>query len=361
MTHKFYYPHIIAGLLASTVSTAVFADNNASEILDLKKRLMALEKRDASSIPPPTNSKTRVYATLRPAITQSKQDESTTDVSDFLSHAGFYFEQDLGNGWTGIGHGEWSIDIANNGNFGKSRRAYVGVDSPYGRVAIGKQRPVQYLLIAEYVDIFNHANAPFAYDNFSPFFVDNLVTYKKQWQDISFLASAQFNGHDGNDNSDLVNVGLSYDRDDLHVAITYLTQDMPLNNSVNEVGNTASTVALSLANTFDNGFYAALAWQQRDVELFSGGDTTQDTIDVSFSYQLSKLNKIKVGFFDLDDDTVGVSNLSYQGFNLTLEHKMSDNFQVHGEVLRKTFDVAEDYTAFSVGFKYNFSMSWMAK
>lgn len=359
MSKSFLCQGAISALIISSFSTVAFADS--TEIADLKRRLKALEDGQQSSESTSKNSNARIYATLRPAITQSKQDKSTTDVSDFLSHAGFYFEHELGNGWTGIGHGEWSIDIANNGNFGKSRRAYVGVDSPYGRLAIGKQRPVQYLLIAEYVDIFNHANAPFAYDNFSPFFVDNLVTYKKQWQDVSLLASAQFNGNEGDDNSDLVNIGLSYDKDDLHLAVTYLSQDMPLNSAPSEVGDTSSTVAVSFANSFDNGFYAAAAWQQRDVELFGGSESTQNTIDVSFAYQLSKLNKIKVGYFDLDDDTVGVSNTSYQGFNLTLEHKMSDNFQIHGEVLRKTFDIAEDYTAISIGFKYNFSMNWAAK
>jgi len=336
------------------LSSAVLADT--SEIEALKKRLAALEKHQIQKAE--SHSSGKFYATLRPSLTQSKQDESTTDVTDFLSHAGFYFEHDLGHGWTGIGHGEWSIDIADNGNFGKSRRAYVGFDSPYGRVAIGKQRPVQYLLIAEYVDIFNHANAPFAYDNFSPFFVNNLVSYKKQWQKISLLGSVQFNGDDGNNNEDMVNVGLSYDHNALHIAVTYLSQDLPLVNAPTSVGNTSETVALSIANSFGNGFYFASAWQQRELDLFGGGETTQTTLDISLAYQVSENNKVKAGYFDLDDDTIGENNLSYSGYNLTFEHKMSDTFQVHAEVLNKSFDMTKDETSLSVGFKYNFSMNW---
>ena len=358
MANTYIYQIITGVLVLSTYSTTVYA--NESEISALKKRIVALEKLKEPSQNTLPNSTARLYATLRPAITQSKQDVSTTDVTDFLSHAGIYFEHDLGNGWKGIGHGEWSIDISDNGDFGKSRRAYVGLESPYGRVAIGKQRPVQYLLIAEYVDIFDHANAPFAYDNFSPFFVNNLVTYKKQWQHISLLASAQFNGDEGNNNSDMVNIGLSYDKNDLHLAVTYLSQDYPQASATNNVGDTASTVAISMANKFDNGFYIAGAWQQRDVDLLGGTESTQETIDVSVAYSISKNNTLKVGYFDLDDDVVGANNISYQGFNLTLEHQMSDNFQVHGEILKKTFDVAQDYTAFSIGFKYNFSMNWAA-
>jgi predicted porin len=172
------------------------------------------------------------------------------------------------------------------------------------------------------------------------------------------LASAQFNGDDGSNNDDMINVGLSYDQDDLHVAATYLSQDAPLSSIPTSVGNTSETIALAFANNFDNGLYLAGAWQQRELDLFGGEDTTQTTIDISLAYQVSINNKVKIGYFDLDDDTVGLSNISYNGYNLTIEHKMSDDFQVHAEILNKSFDTAKDDTAVSIGFKYNFSMNW---
>jgi len=344
----------LAGLLSSV---SLSATANDAEIQDLKRRLAALEKQQPA-VKQDSMFSGKVYATFRPSLTYADQTQSSTDVSDFLSHAGIYLEHQLMAGWSALAQGEWSIDIANNGNFGKSRRAYVGIQSPFGRVAIGKQRPVQYLLIAEYVDIFNHANAPFAYDSFSPFFVDNLISYKKQWHKISLLASAQFNGDEGSNSDDMINIGLSYDDAGLHLATTYLSQKMPQGASPNEVGDSADTVAISVANKFDNGFYLAAAWQQRELDPLSGPDTTQSTLDISAAYELSKANKVKVGYFDLDDNTTSLSNISYQGFNLTLEHKLSENFQIHAEILAKEFTTQEDYTAFSVGFKYNFLKAW---
>lgn len=349
---------LIAGSILAVTSGYSLAGD--AEIEQLKKRLAALENRQAKSTKlSDDRSSGKFYGTLRPSLTQVDQgDSNKTDVTDFLSHAGFYFEHELANGWTAIGHGEWSIDISNNGDFGKSRRAYVGFDSPYGRVAIGKQRPVQYLLIAEYVDIFNHANAPFAYDNYSPFFVNNMVSYKKSWNNLSILASAQFNGFESNDDADMVNVGLSYDHNDLHIAAAYLTQDFSDDSNANLVGSTADTVAVSLANRFDNGLYLAAAWQERDLDVVAGLDSTQTTVDISMAYSLSKAYTAKLGYFHLDNDMPEVVNNSHHGFNVTLEHHLSDNFQIHGEVLRKAFDYDQDSTAISIGLKYNFSIKW---
>jgi len=343
---------LMLAVLLSVVSFFTWANDN--EIENLKQRLKILEQQQITD----KQYESKVYATFRPSLTYADQREPTTDVTDFLSHAGLYLEHEVAKGWSALAHGEWSIDIANNGNFGKARRAYVGFNSPYGRVAIGKQRPVQYLLIAEYVDIFNHANAPFAYDNFSPFFVDNLVSYKQQWQNVSLLASAQFNGDEGSNSDDMLNVGLSYDHNNLHVAATYLSQKIPLAATSNEVGHQSKSVALSAANSFANGVYLAGAWQQRKLALLNGVETTQSTVDVSLAYQMSKANKLKLGYFELDDDTASDNNQSYQGFNATLEHKLSKDFQIHIELLTKTFDMSDDYTALSVGFKYNFSKAW---
>ncbi|NRA59932.1 MAG: porin [Psychrobium sp.] len=340
---------VIALSCTSTITSA-----NDSEIQQLPHRVNLLEKQ--KTLDTPLNI--RLYATFRPSITHSKNEISSTDITDFLSHAGFSLNHDLGNDWQAIAQGEWSIDMANNGDFGKARRAYVGIESPYGRVAIGKQRPVQYLLIAEYVDIFNHANAPFAYDNFSPFFVDNLVSYKKQWQRVSLLSSIQLNGEQGDNSDDMFNLGLSYDHNNLHIAATYLTKNMPLEAQLNIVGDKGTTYAFSAAKEFDNSFYIAAAWQHRTLKSFSHVESSQKTLDVSLAYQLSQKNKIKAGIFVLDDDSPRLSNRSYEGANLTLEHKLSANFQFHVELLHKRLSYVNNNTALSIGFKYNFSKIW---
>ena len=156
----------------------------------------------------------------------------------------------------------------------------------------------------------------------------------------------------------MVNVGVSYDHDDLHLAVAYLTQDFAEDVNTNIVGSTADTVAVSFANRFDNGFYVAAAWQERDLDVVAGLDSTQTTVDVSMAYSLSKEYTAKLGYFHLDNDMPEAVNNSHHGFNVTLEHHLSDNFQIHGEVLRKAFDHDQDSTAISIGLKYNFSIKW---
>ena len=118
------------------------------------------------------------------------------------SNAGIKSTFEFSANWKAILHGEWGVDLSNNGDFGKARQVYVALDSPYGQVGIGKQRPVQYSFIAEYVDIFNHSLSPFAYDPESPFFVNNLLTYKKQINAFTWMLASQFDGENTNDDSD---------------------------------------------------------------------------------------------------------------------------------------------------------------
>lgn len=144
------------------------------------------------------NKDIKLYASLRPTIGHiDENSESAWDVRDALSNAGFKSTFQFKENWTAILHGEWSIDLSNNANFGKARQVYVAVDTPYGKVGIGKQRPVQYLFIAEYSDIFDHSNSPFAYDTESPFFVDNMVTYQLKSGDFTWMLASQFDGEEG--------------------------------------------------------------------------------------------------------------------------------------------------------------------
>lgn len=126
-----------------------------------KQKVVASEEEKAHVVN--ENNNVRVYATLRPTFGYiDENNDNNFDVKDALSHAGFKAESEFKKDWTAILHGEWGIDLSNNGDFGKARQVYVAVDSPYGRIGIGKQRPVQYLFLAEYVDIFNHGASPFS-------------------------------------------------------------------------------------------------------------------------------------------------------------------------------------------------------
>jgi len=303
------------------------------------------------------NTRARVYATIRPTFGHiDEAGVSQWDVRDALSHAGFKLNNEFNPGWSAEAQGEWGIDLSNHGDFGKSRRAYVALASPYGRIGIGKQRPPQYLLIAEYLDIFNHASSPFAYDPESLFFVDNLLTYKLKTNDLTWMASSQFDGAIGDENNDLVNLGLSYDKGPLHAAFTYLSQDMRLNGI--KTGED-EVIGGALAYKFTPDWYLALGYQDRrykdDASLLKRNG---HTFDMSMAYHLSKILRLKLGYFDFDDGHEHLLSQSFSGYNTTLEWLPDANLRFHLEFLHRDFDYLEDFSSFSLGFRYDFAKEW---
>ncbi|WP_405599468.1 MULTISPECIES: porin [unclassified Pseudoalteromonas] len=304
----------------------------------------------------PSKKDIKVYATVRPTFGYiDEENEASWDVKDALSHAGIKSTVEFNQQWQGILHGEWGIDLSNNGNFGNARQVYAAIDSPYGKVGLGKQRPAQYLFIAEYVDIFNHGNSPFAYDPESIFFVDNLLTYQIKQGDFTWMLVSQFNGTQGDNKSDLINGGVSYDKDNLHVALTYTNKGIYENEQ--ELGDN-NIVGGSLAYSFDSGFYFALGYQAKKYNRDLGIDRNGHTLDVSMAYPLSKNYKVKMGYFDFDDGHQAAQTQNYNGANLTLEWLPAENLRLHVEYLYRDFDYLADFSSFSVGFRYDYSQVW---
>lgn len=305
-----------------------------------------------------TNS-LKVYGTIRPTFGYIDENDTTqADIRDALSHAGFKATSEIDEGWSATLHGEWGIDLSNNGDFGKARQVYVALNSPVGTVGIGKQRPAQYLFIAEYVDIFDHGSSPFAYDPESIFFVDNLVTYNYKNNGYTWMAAAQFNGDDGDNYSDLVNLGLSYDNKGLHVAATYLTQGA--HNSINNdtIGDD-ETYAAAIAYDFDSGLYLALGYQDKEYQRINGEmDRDGHTLDASAAYWLAKEYRLKLGYFDFSDGFSHDQSHDFSGFNTTLEWIPKPWLRFHLEYLQRDFDYLDDFSSVSIGFRYDFSKQW---
>lgn len=302
------------------------------------------------------NSSVTAYATLRPTFGYIEENgDSLWDVRDALSHAGFKATTTFEDDWSAVLHGEWGIDLSNNGDFGKARQVYVALNSPYGDIGIGKQRPVQYLFIAEYTDIFNHSNSPFAYDPESIFFVDNLVTYKLSTGNLRWMIASQFDGSEGDNNSDLTNVGVSYDDGGLHAALTYLTENSAFDGNKN---GKDEVFAGSLSYDFTNDIYVALSYQDRTYQRnFQPQDRNGHTLDVSAAYRISELFKLKLGVFDFSDGHNKVQSQDFNGYNTTLEWLPSPSLRFHVEYLHRNFDYLEDFSSISVGFRYDFSVS----
>ncbi|WP_238937655.1 porin [Pseudoalteromonas sp. S16_S37] len=304
-------------------------------------------------------SKVNVYATIRPTFGLiDETTHSNWDVRDALSHAGLKVSHEFQPGWSAQLHGEWGIDLANEGNFGKSRRAYTAISTPYGRFGIGKQRPAQYLFIAEYVDIFNHSSSPFAYDPESIFFVDNLLSYRFETGPLTFVAVGQFDGNQGDKQTDLFNAGLSYDAHGLHAALTYQQNDI-FDKEI-QLGHNRIWAG-SLAYQFSNRFYGALSYQDKD---YVRNQTTLSrnghTFDLSLAYQFAKHYKLKTGIFDFDDgyNSFDANNQSFNGYNITLEWLPTEPLRVHLEYLNKSFDNQPDMQSISVGFRYDYKQQW---
>jgi len=299
----------------------------------------------------------KVYGTIRPTVGYIDENDSpTADVRDALSHAGFKATSEFAKDWSATLHGEWGIDLSNNGDFGKARQVYVALNSPVGSVGIGKQRPAQYLFIAEYVDIFNHGSSPFAYDPESIFFVDNLLTYKFKDNKYTWMVATQLNGDNGDNYSDLFNLGFSYDFQGLHAAITYLTQDANING--NTVGDD-KTYAAALAYDFDSGLYLALGYQDKEYQRINGkSDRSGHTLDLSAAYWLAKEYRLKLGYFDFSDGLTASQSYDFSGFNTTLEWLPKPYLRFHLEYLQRDFQYLDDFSSISIGFRYDFSTQW---
>lgn len=322
------------------------------------------EERQASQAPKAQvkvkesmNQQIAVYGSLRPTYGYYDiADDDSWDVGDALSRIGIRARNDFMPGWWAELHGEWSVDVSNNGDFGKARNAYAALGSPFGRVAIGKMRPPQYTLVAEYVDIFNHGNSPFGYDAKGIFFINNMVSYQYKTEQLTFMAAGQYDGENGDDANDLTNVGVGFDQGNLHLGLSYLMQDSTDAGFVNGEDNVWGAVA---AYSFDMGLYLAAAYQdytyERDAVV---NDRDGHSLDVTAAYPLSDHFKLKLGYFDFEDGNTQLLSQNFDGYNATLEWQPDPDLRLHLEYLHKDFEYLEDFSSVLVGFRYDFSQSW---
>ncbi|MCJ8304316.1 porin [Shewanella sp.] len=327
----------------------------ADDAQSLEQRIANLENNAAPS--QFKNSQVSLYGSIRPTLSYLDDDQDKTwDVRDALSRVGIKASTEFADGWSAIAHGEWSVDIANSGNFGKARLAYAAIASPYGQVGIGKQRPAQYTLVAEYVDIFNHGNSPYAYDHESPFFVDNFVTYKLVTGDFTWMAGAQVDGNSGDTGADMVNLGVGYDIDQLHLGLGYVSQNTQTDAGVEGDDQTIGGV---VAYTFSNDLYVAVSYQDKQYNFdFLSQDRSGSTLDTALAYPIAKNYKVKLGYFQFKDGIDDNTSADYDGFNTTLEWNPVSNVRVHLEYLAKNSDNRADDQALTLGFRYDFNLIW---
>ena len=307
-----------------------------------------------------------IYATMRPTLAHidgpstSNDDNTTIDIRDYNSFAGVKAGIDIGNGLRAIFQGEWKIDISDTADFGDSRRGYVGLQWLSHRVALGKQRPPQYLLIGQHIDISNNEYSPFGYVQLGPFFVDNMVTYRYTHSDLRMLAAARFNGREGNDKQDLFNTGVSYQINNIYIAGSFLQTTNPGVVDSNAEGEKDTRYALAISTTIGNT-YLALAYQDIDTELdptVHDDKVSGSIVDIVAAHAFGDGYKAKLGLFYFDDGRNKIDTEQYQGFSITLERQLHKSFYVHVDYLSREFAEQDNFNAVAVGMRYDLNITF---
>ncbi|MBO2675842.1 porin [Shewanella algae] len=296
-----------------------------------------------------------LYGSLRPTLEYRDRGKDQWDIGDALSRIGVKAETEFLPGWRALAQGEWKIRIDDNGRFGEARLAFAGVDSPYGKLTLGRQRPVQYTLVAEYTDIFNNANSPFGYNQESPFFVDNALIYQVNIELFTLMASAVFDDSEYNSGADIINLGAGFDWQQLHLGLTWLAQDKYVGDIKQGDEQVWGAVA---AYTWHNGIYAAASYQSKEYDFVSANNRDGDTFDGALALPLGKDYKLKLGYFWFKDGIEDFSSLDYDGYNLTLEWQPLNNVRLHLEYLAQNYDNREDESIVAAGIRYDFDLNW---
>ncbi|NRB23403.1 porin [Shewanella sp.] len=321
-----------------------------TELNQIRLRLATLEEQEKTDDKAGEQSQSlsnsiNFYGSLRPTfgVTMSGSDD-VWDVGDALSRIGIAADQELGYGLTGFAKGEFKVNIQANGDFGEARKAYVGIKGDFGRVAIGKQSSTQYRFIADPVDIFNRAATPLAYDSASPFRVNNLVTYRKDFGDVSFSVDSQF---DGDNDSDFFNTGLVYNGDLLRAAVAYYSKesyDIDAFNGVKE----QTGIGVSVAKSFGD-LYLAASYQGTEVNSVDGS-----TLDLVGAYAITEIYKLKLGASSFDDGIDDMSSGNYNAYNTTLEWQGTADFRLFLEYQKTDFEHRDADDSIMVGMRYDF-------
>lgn len=329
-------------LFAAQANDAATNDELRAELQQIQQRLATLETQESTaSTSKSSDTQFNFYGSLRPTFGVSKlSSDEVWDVGDASSRIGFAAEQKLSHGLTGFAKGEFKVDIKNDSDFGDARLAYVGIEGLFGRFAIGKQAVTQEM-ISDPVDIFNRSGTPLAYDSASPFRVNNLVTYRKQFGDLLFSADGQFDGDKGSDGSDFVNAGVRYKTDFIYVAVAFYNKE--LEDSTDE-----NTVGVTLSKSFDS-LYLAAAYQDIDK-----GDVDGSTLDVVASYAINESYKVKLGVSQYDDGGHDAESKTYNAYNTTLEWHLTPMFRTFVEYQKTDYDFRETDDQIMIGMRYNF-------
>ena len=353
---------LASGMLA--VPLSAFAGGGEAEE-PIAEEAMAEEVMPGKALVKDTD--VSIYGRFWPRLTYENSDGSSTDITDALSRVGIKATTQITEGLSAVLHGEWDVDIEQNGNFGDARQAYVGIKSEdLGMVAIGKQWDPYFNTIAEVTDIFYHRGSPFGYDHAGPFRSSNLVTYSNSFAGLKVNAGMQVDGEVENDawygsddaashadNVDAASIGAGFSSGPIYIGASYLRQNqdryMPEENVVNPRERNFFGVGGSLS-VIEN-LYLAVTYQYITDNYDVGPDLNPWTLDVAGAYTMGSV-KLLAGFFMYDPDE-GNERMIY---NVTLVKEVHPALDVFAEWVLADQDQVDNVNTLSLGFRYDFDV-----
>ena len=302
-----------------------------------------------------------IYGRFWPRVTYENSDGGSTDITDALSRVGIKANTQITETLSAVLHGEWDVDIEQNGNFGDARQAYVGLRSEdLGMVAIGKQWDPYFNTVAGVTDIFYHRGSPFGYDQQGPFRSSNLVTYANSFGGLSLNAGMQVDGEVGNnayyasddsasnaENVDAASIGVGLSSGPVYIGVSYLRQ----NQDDNERERNYFGVGSSL--NVNDDIYLAVTYQYIADNYDNGDELNPYTLDVATSFSFSHGVTALAGFFMSDPD----DGSELIGGNLTLIKEVHPALDVFAEWVLADADQGDNVNTFSLGFRYDFDVA----
>lgn len=350
---------LASGMLA--VPFSAFAGGGEAEE-PMAEEPMAEEPMAMEETPVIKDTDVSIYGRFWPRLTYENSEGSSTDITDALSRVGIKANTQITETLSAVLHGEWDVDIEQNGNFGDARQAYVGIKSEdLGMVAIGKQWDPYFNTVAEVTDIFYHRASPFGYDNQGPFRSGNLVTYANSFAGLKVNAGMQVDGEVGNgdksashaDNVDAASVGAGFSSGPIYIGASYLRQNQ--DDRVvdgNQENRERNFFGVGGSLSLIENMYLAVTYQYITDNYDDGRELNPYTLDIAGAYTLGSI-KALAGFFISDPD----EGTEKMGYNITLIKEVHPALDVFAEWVLTQNDPGDDVNTLSLGFRYDFDVA----
>lgn len=131
---------------------------------------------------------------------------------------------------------------------------------------------------------------------------------------FTWMAGAQLDGNSSNnDDADMVNIGVGYDLNQLHLGLGYLDK--------NRIDGDDTNIGAVVAYTFSNDLYLAISYQDKDYNYDTTfpQDRSGSALDTALAMPIGNDYKVKLGYFMFEDGIKTTGSMDYDGFNATLE------------------------------------------